>query len=60
MTEDGVFDDEFTSGTVAEIGNDLERFNPAPERGKAGPETADSSEDRWGDGSDGAVGPRSR
>ena len=36
------------------------RFNPVPERGKTGPETADGSEDRRGDGSHGAVGPRSR
>jgi hypothetical protein len=34
VAERGVFEDEFTSGTKAEIGNDLERFNPVPKRGK--------------------------
>jgi hypothetical protein len=29
VTERGVFDDEFSSGTQADICNDLERFNPA-------------------------------
>jgi hypothetical protein len=37
VTESGVFNDEFSSGTQAEIGNDLERFNPVPKRGKVGP-----------------------
>jgi len=60
VTESGVFDDEFASGAEAEIGNDLERFDPVLERGKVGPETADSSQDRCSDGSHGAVGPRSR
>jgi hypothetical protein len=59
VTESGIFNDEFTSGTVAKVGNDLDRFNPVPERGKVGPETADSSKDRCGDRSRGAVGPRS-
>ena len=60
VTESGVFDDEFTSGTVAKIGYDLDRFNPVPERAKVGPETADHSKDRCGDSRHGAVGPRSR
>ena len=56
MTESGVFDDEFSSGTQAEIGYDLERFNPVPKRGKVGPETADSTAEQCGDGSHGQFG----
>jgi hypothetical protein len=36
VTESGVFDDEFPSGMQAQIGDDLERFNPVPALGKAG------------------------
>jgi hypothetical protein len=60
VTESGVFDDEFSSVTQAEIGNDLERFNPVPKRGKVGPETADGTAEQCGDGSHGQFGPRSR
>jgi hypothetical protein len=59
VTESGVFDDEFSTGTQAEIGNDLERFNPVSKRGKVRPETADSTAEHCGDGSHGAVRPRS-
>ena len=60
VPESGIFDDEFSSGTQAEIGNDLERFGPVPKRGKVGPETADSTAEQRGDGSHGQFGPRSR
>ena len=56
VTESDVFDDEFSSGTQEWIGNDLERFNPVPKRGKVGPETADSTAEQCGDGSHGQLG----
>ena len=57
VTESGVFNDEFTSGTQAEIGNDLERFNPVPKRGKVGSETTDRTSDQCGDECHGQFGP---
>ena len=47
VTESGVFDDELSSGTQPEIGNDRERFNPVPKRRNAGPETVVSTRSKW-------------
>jgi hypothetical protein len=33
LAKNGIFDDEFASGTVAKIGNDLYWFNPVPRSG---------------------------